>query len=195
MPGFGDRLGPQARWDLVNFLRALNGAEAARDMGPIVEPARPWLVAPDFTFGVGPMPQRTLRDYRGGRLVLLVLYSLPASRPRLERLAQQYELLVVLGTEVIAVPVDADPRAIRRIGAEPRILFPVVTEGAEAIVTAYGLFGSGAHAEFLIDRQGFIRARWIARGETRRDMNLLLAEIQQLNEERAPTAGADEHVH
>jgi putative copper resistance protein D len=195
MPAIGRSLSDEARWDLVNFLRAMSAAEAASAMGPSVDSGRPWLVAPDFTFGVGPMPPRTLRDYRGRRLVLLALYSLPTSRPRLEQLAQQYELLGVLGAEVIAVPRDADPQAIRRLGAEPRILFPIVTEGAEDILTAYQLFGSGRHVEFLIDRQGFIRARWIAGSETRRDMNLLIAEIQQLNEEQPSGADADEHVH
>lgn len=195
MPALAAQLGEEARWDLVNLVRALGAANAARAMGATVEPGRAWLVAPDFTFGVGPMPPRTLRDYRGSRLVVLVLYSLPGSRPRLAQLAQQYERFVGLGAEVIAVPRDADPRAIRRLGAQPWILFPVVTAGAADIVTAYDLFGGGSHAEFLIDRQGFIRARWIARGQTRRDVDLLLAEIQRLNEEKAPAADADEHVH
>src|SRR5262249_21562273 len=86
MPAFGQRLGDEERWDLVNFVRALGSAEAAKALGTRVEPDRPWLVAPDFNFTVGPMPARSLRDYRG-RNVVLVLYTLPASRPRIERLA------------------------------------------------------------------------------------------------------------
>jgi putative copper resistance protein D len=195
MPAFGDRLDEEARWDLVNAVRALRAGEAARSLGPTVDPHRPWLVAPDFTFAVGPTPARSLRDYRGRRIVLLVLYDLPASRPRLAQLARDLQVLAVLGVEVVAVPRDADPDAIRRLGGEPRTLFPVVTGGARAIVEAYDLFGPAPHAEFLIDRQGYIRARWTAQGEPRRDLNLLLAEVQQLNEEQAPAAPADEHVH
>ena len=55
--------------------------ETARWMGATVDPGRAWLVAPDFTYAVAPSPARALRDARGARHVLLVLYTLPASRP------------------------------------------------------------------------------------------------------------------
>jgi hypothetical protein len=49
--------------------------------------------------------------------------------------------------------------------------------------------------EFLIDRQGYLRARWTPVGKGSRTMAAVLAEIQQLNQE-APTAPfPDEHVH
>src|SRR5256885_1112994 len=137
MPAFGDRVSEEERWDLVNFLRALSSAHAARSLGPVVEPQRSWLVAPDFTFAVGPTPTRALKEYRGRRIVLLVLYALPGSRPRMAQLAQSYDVLVTLGAEVIAVPTDAAPDALKRLGAEPRVLFPVVTDGAAEIVAAY----------------------------------------------------------
>src|SRR5256885_11010928 len=74
------------------------------------------------------------------------------------QLAQSYDVLVTLGAEVIAVPTDAAPDALKRLGAEPRVLFPVVTDGAAEIVAAYRLFARSPHAELLIDRQGYIRA-------------------------------------
>ena len=47
------------------------------------------------------------------------------------------------------------------LGASPPVLFPVVTDGNEDIIATYRLFAPGAtHAEFLIDRQGYIRAIW-----------------------------------
>src|SRR5207247_4538639 len=128
MPAFGDRLSEEERWDLVNFLRALSSAQAARSLGPIVEPERSWLVAPDFTFAVGPTPARALKEYRGRRIVLLVLYSRPGSRPRLAQLAERYDILVTLGAEVIGVPKDGAPAAIKRVGAQPRAFSPVVTD-------------------------------------------------------------------
>ena len=60
-------------------------------MGPTVKSDRRML-APDFSFAVGPMPPRSLKDYRGLRTVLLVLYSLPASQPRLTQLARRRAL-------------------------------------------------------------------------------------------------------
>ncbi|MGH7275475.1 MAG: CopD family protein [Candidatus Rokuibacteriota bacterium] len=194
MPPFGAQLSVEERWDLVNFLRALSSGAAARWLGPVVEPDRPWLVAPDFSFAVGPTPPRTLKEYRDRRLVLLVLYKLPGSRPRLAQLAANYDVLATLGAEVIAVPVDAVPDALKRLGAEPRVLFPVVTDGAAEIVAAYRLFAPAPHAELLVDRRGYIRAIARARGEAG-EMNALLAEIQQLNEEKAPAPAPEEHVH
>jgi putative copper resistance protein D len=195
MPAFADRLEPDARWHLVNYLRALAAADAARLLGPAVEPERAWLVAPDFVFGVGPEFARSLKDYRGRRIVLLVLYTPPASHARLVELAETYGTLGLLDVEVIAVPTDASPDAIRRLTGWPPILYPVVTEGAREILDAYRLFSRTPHTEFLIDRQGYLRAVVTATGDARRDPNLLLAEVQRLNEEKTATPPPAEHVH
>jgi putative copper resistance protein D len=190
MPAFG-RLDSTERWSLVNYVRALGAAEEARRLGAVVEPDRPRVVAPDFAFAVGPTPARALRDYRGARLVLVVLYTLPASRERLAELAARYDLLVPLGVEIIAVPADAAPDAIRRLGAASHIFFPVVTDGAREILATYGLFAVGPHAEFLVDRQGYLRAIEAAPRGTER----LLANVQALNEEKVAVEPPAEHVH
>jgi putative copper resistance protein D len=191
MPAFGERLDVEARWDLVNFIRALAAGDTARELAPGVQPERPLVVAPDFVFSVGPTPARTLKDYRGRRSVLVVLYTLPASRARLSALAARYDVLVPLGVEIIAVPTDAAPDAIKQLGAEPRILFPVVTDGAADIVAAYGLLAQAPHAEFLVDRQGYLRAI-----DTRpRDTDTLVANAEALNRERVVVAPPAEHVH
>jgi putative copper resistance protein D len=194
MPAFGDQLGPDARWHLINFLRALSAADAARLLGPSVEPDRPWLAAPDFTFGVGPSFSRTLKEYRGRRLVLLVLYTLPSSQERMAELAAHQNILGTLEVEIVAVPTDAAPDALLRLAEGPPILFPVVSEGAPEILAAYRLFTPAPHAEFLIDRQGYLRAI-AADPDALRDANRLLAQVQQLNEEKAPPAPPAEHVH
>jgi mono/diheme cytochrome c family protein len=195
MPAFADRLDADARWHLVNYLRALAAADVARLLGPTVQPEQPWLVAPDFTFGVGPEFSRSLKDYRGRKLVLLVLYTLPASQPRLVELAEAYGLLGTLEVEIIAVPRNAAPDAIRRLAGWPPILYPVVTDGAREIVETYRLFSPAPHAELLIDRQGYLRAIVAAAGDPRRDPNLLLAEVQRLNEEKPAVPPPAEHVH
>src|SRR4029077_18871068 len=79
MPEFGSRLVEAQRWHVINFLRALGAASDPRRIATEVEPDRARLAAPDFTISVGPLTPRTLRDYRG-RMVLLVLYDLPQSR-------------------------------------------------------------------------------------------------------------------
>ena len=195
MPAFGDQLSPDQRWSLVNYLRALSAADASKLLGPTVERDRPWLVAPDLAFAVGPTPPRALKDYRGRKLVLLVLYTLPASRGRLVQLAENQGLLATLDVEIVAVPSDADPGAIRALGEDPPIFFPVVTEGAREILETYRLFSTAPHAEFLIDRQGYLRAITAAADDAGRDPALLVAEVQQLNREKAPPPPPAEHVH
>ena len=194
MPGFASQLSEEQRWELINFLRALSAGYAARGMGPTIEHDRRWLVAPDFAFTVGPTPPRALKDYRG-RNVLVVLYALPGSRARMTQIAQREGTLAMLGVEVIAVPIDADPDAVRHLGPDPRVMFPVVTEGAETIVAAYRLFAVAPHVELLIDRQGYVRS--IARtGGEATDFDMLVAQIQQLNDEKiAAEAAPEEHVH
>ncbi|MGH7301935.1 MAG: c-type cytochrome, partial [Candidatus Rokuibacteriota bacterium] len=194
MPGFGSRLSEEERWELINFLRALSAGYAARGMGPAIEPDRRWLVAPDFQFTVGPTPPRALKDSRG-RTVLVVFYALPGSRARMTQIALREGTLAMLAADVIAVPIDADRNAIRRLGPDPRILFPVVTEGAETIVAAYRLLAVAPHVEFLVDRQGYIRAITRSGGEAG-DVDALIAQIRQLNEERiAADTAPEEHVH
>jgi putative copper resistance protein D len=195
MPAFGDRLDADARWHLINYLRALAAGDAARLLGPTIEPERPWLVAPDFTFTVGPEYSRSLKEYRGRKIVLLVLYTLPASSPRLAELAEAYGLLGSLEVEILAVPTDAAPDAIRRLADGPPIFYPVVTDGARAIVDTYRLFSPAPHTEFLIDRQGYVRAIVAAPDAPHRDPGRLLAEVERLNEEKVTPPPPDEHVH
>ena len=124
-------------------------------------------------------------------------------------LARAYETLQALGTEVIAVPLDRDEAPIARLGANPPVYYPVVTEGAEEIAQTYGLFRRNlspdgmkpdpsmpAHMELLVDRAGYLRARWIPGepGTSWAEIPALMAEIQALNRE-TPAAPPAEHVH
>ena len=195
MPAFAGTLGVDARWNVVNYVRALSAADAARLLGPKVEPERPWLVAPDFAYAVGPTPPRALKDFRGRKIVLLVLYTLPASRPRLVQLAENQGLLGGLEAEILAVPTDASPDALKQLGADPPIFFPVVTEGAREIVDTYRMFSPAPHSEFLVDRQGYLRAIAAGGTDATRDTDLLVAQVQQLNAEKALPPPPAEHVH
>jgi peroxiredoxin len=196
MPEFGSRLGDAQRWHVINFLRAFGAASDARRIGTEVELDRTWLAAPDFTISVGPLTPRPLRDYRGQRMVLLVLCDPSQSRTRMAELARQYGTLSVLGVEVVAVPPRASPSAIAQLGASPPVLFPVVTDGNEEIVATYRMFAPGeAHAELLIDRQGYIRAIWRSDETGMPNATAVQAQVERLNEEKAPPPLPDDHVH
>ncbi len=195
MPEFASSLEDAQRWNVINFIRALDAANGARGIGRQVEPDRAWLVAPDFTIAVGPLAPGALRDYRGQRMVLLVLYTLPESRARMVELARTYNVLSIIGVEVIAVPTRASPEAIRELGATPPVLFPVVTDGNADIVATYRMFGSGAHAELLIDRQGYIRAIWREELAGMPRAVGVQSQVERLNEEKSPPPFPDDHVH
>jgi peroxiredoxin len=128
-------------------------------------------------------------------MVLLVLYTLPGSRARMAELARSYNVLSIIGVEVVALPTRASPEAIRELGSSPPVLFPVVTDGNADIVATYGMFAPGAHAELLIDRQGYIRAIW------REDVGgmpraaAVQSQVEKLNEEKSPPPFPDDHVH
>ena len=126
-------------------------------------------------------------------MVLMVLYTLPGSRSRMTELARSYDVLWVTGVEVIAVPTDASPAAIRVLGSSPPVLFPVVTDGGADIVTTYAMFAPGPHAELLIDRQGYIRAIW--KDDTVPEVTAVQAQVETLNEEKSPPPFPDDHVH
>jgi putative copper resistance protein D len=210
MPGFGSTLSQAERWDLVNFLRALSDAFAARSLGAEVMPGGPRIVAPDFGWSVGPIPGQGLREFRGRQAVLLVLFTLPASRERLVQLAGRHETLGALGVAVVAVPLGGAAGVIRRLGGAPAMRFPVVTGGAEEIVATYALFGltpvpGGSdprpplptHMELLVDRHGYLRGRWIpgrGGGTGWADLGALGAALGRLRAE-APMAFAATHVH
>jgi putative copper resistance protein D len=128
-------------------------------------------------------------------MVLLVLYDLPGSRERITDLARHYGALSVLGVEVVAVPPYSSPEAIAELGEKPPVLFPVVTDGNEDIAAAYRLFAPGAaHAEFLIDRQGYIRAIWLSE-QSMPGADAVQAQVERLNEEKSPPPLPDDHVH
>jgi putative copper export protein/mono/diheme cytochrome c family protein/peroxiredoxin len=196
MPEFGSRLQEAQCWHVINFLRAMGATADPRRIGAVVEPNDAWLAAPDVTISVGPLPPTTLRDLRGKRMVLLVLYDLPGSRERMAEIARHYGALSVLGVEVVAVPPRSSPEGIAELGERPPVLFPIVTDGNEDIATAYRLFAPGAaHAEFLIDRQGYIRAIWRSDQMGTPEADAVQAQVERLNEEKSPPALPDDHVH
>jgi putative copper resistance protein D len=211
MLGFADQLTPEARWDLINFVRALGAAERSRDLGPIAT-VRPAAVAPDFTFTTGVGEGRALRDWRGRGIVLLVFFTLPASADRLVELNRLSVALKLRGGEILGVPLGDPGGVYRALGGRP-VFFPIAIDGAAEAGAAYMQFRRDLtaeglrpepppvrHIELLVDRQGYLRARWIPRNLGRdtegwADVAPLLAEIDRLAREVPVAPLAAEHVH
>ncbi|TFH08779.1 MAG: c-type cytochrome [Nitrosomonadales bacterium] len=209
MPGFGDKLEEEDRWDVVNYIHAMSRGYQARLMSPKVVPNKPSLAPPNFSYSAHNESRGILQDFRQQKSILLVLFSWPESKARIEQLRMTYEKLSEGSAEVLAVPMnDIDPQDIEEITAN--IPFPVVTQGAKEITRSYILYrrtlgrpdllGEGSiptHLEFLIDRFGYLRARWIpvADGEGWTNTNLLMQQIAQIKLEKEILSPPDDHVH
>ncbi|WP_114970871.1 c-type cytochrome [Rhodoferax ferrireducens] len=209
MPGFESQMSVEERWDMVNFLRAFSSGFQARILTPAVVPGRPWLAPPDFDFTTTVGTSAALKDYRERQAVLLVFYTLPMSQARLDQLTRSYAALRARNTEVLALPLP-DTR-----GPPPDALpYPQVSDGAHGAAMAYLLLrrtladpGRSVlgepppHLEFLIDRFGYARARWLpadtvnTHGGDWRDMGFLLRQIDLINAEPRLLPSPDDHVH
>jgi putative copper resistance protein D len=85
----------------------------------------------------------------------------------------------------------------------------LVVDGAVETATTYVLFRKSlhppghlpippipSHLEFLIDRQGYIRARWLLSPDSGwADAARLITMIERLNQEKPRAPAPDEHIH
>ncbi|SDZ16925.1 redoxin domain-containing protein [Nitrosomonas sp. Nm33] len=210
MPGFAATLSEEDRWDIVNYLRALSRIFDARLLGTMIMPASPDIGAPVFSYFAYDGSSGNLKDFRLQKNVLLVLFSWPQSQQRLSQLKETYEnFSFTHNTEIMAVPMEAlNEQELMDIAHS--VPFPVVTEGWQEISKSYLLYcrnrtvpdllGKGmtpGHLEFLIDRFGYLRARWVAQfdGFGWLNVGVLTQQLEQLNQENQIMPPPVDHVH
>jgi copper resistance protein D len=193
MAGFGARIGDAGLWDVLNFLRAQADAEAAKDMDSGVGEWQP-IAAPEFDFQIGERAQESLKGSRGED-VLLVFCARPEADPRLRALAAAEGELRRAGVRIVAMRMNG--------AAKPRkeAASTLITDPEPRVVAVYSLFRPTAsaasdHFEFLVDRDGYLRARW-APGDTPDWSSIpeLLAQVETLNREGPHEAAHAEHAH
>ena len=191
MPAFGEILDEQQRWELVGFLHAQADAWTAQRVGPRLDPALR-IPAPDFAYERGGGGQQTLSMLREAWSVLLVLYTLPASEPRLKSLAQAAKQLDLGGLRIVAVPVGK--------GSETG---PIFTPGDPDLVATYELFRKHTddeaasppeHLEYFIDAWGYLRARFtLADAPSPEQLVAMMEAVDR--EPPPPPVGAAAHTH
>uniref|UniRef100_UPI0035B477DC c-type cytochrome n=1 Tax=Nitrosomonas sp. TaxID=42353 RepID=UPI0035B477DC len=209
MPGFADKLSEEDRWDLINFLHAMSRGFDARLLGTMIVPETPVIGSPVFNYSASDGTSGNLKDFRLQKNVLMVLFAWPSAKDRFFQLAASYERIRDLNTEILAVPIHplTDEQLQQITAIAP---FPVVTEGWEEIKNAYWWFrrirmvpdlsGKGMfpqHMEFLTDRFGYLRARWVAQfeGFGWQNVGALVSQVKQLNEEGEIMPPPGEHAH
>jgi putative copper resistance protein D len=201
MPGFADRLSEDGRWDLINYLRTLSVGYQARVLSTQVVPGQAWAGVPDFDFVTTDGRGGTLRDFRDDRPVLLLLHSrTPLSAARAAELAAALE-----GEPVQILAITADGRT----GDDFPAAAWQVTEDAQPVARTLALFRRTlrdadprdahplpAHLELLVDRFGYLRARWLPGEDERwREPAFLREQVRRLATEPKLREPPDEHAH
>ena len=203
MPGFAPRLSDAEIWDLVQFLRAQSDADAATVLSNHVQPWRYAIAAPDFTFELAGQGQESLSQQRGSCVTLLVLYALPQSLPYLRALAAETPAFGEIGVRVIAIPLTAT--ALSADAESKGDGESIVAITSADVITAYAMFArrdidasnaAPTTVAFLIDRQGYLRARWIGVPDSLPDRTaetIDQAELLRRERQRAPLPPG--HLH
>lgn len=208
MPGYEDKLSEEERWDLVNYVYALSRGYQARILSSEIIPNRKNIQPPVFSYTTHEGTTGVLQEFRKKQPVLLVVFSWPESKDRIEQLKQNYADLQAHDLAVLAVPTKT-LTSEGLIEVTDNMPFPLILEGAQEIVESYALsrrtlnrpdlLGRGSvpdHMEFLIDRDGYLRARWVPLAEDVgwKNMELLLRQVELLKKENVNAATASEFI-
>ena len=209
MPGFGDVLTDNDRWDIINFLGAFAVGYQARIIEPKINPGQYWLGPPDFQVTEPSGNTNLLSDYQGKSALLVVLFSCAEANvaqetTRLEQLLTASDNLAALGAKIILVAPGKICDPLRKRAAGKTL---IVDHDTADVAATYGLFTRtflnrkmdvvrvpATHAEFLIDRSGYIRARWLPEEDNSwSDLEFVETQLQMLA--REPPAPPPPDVH
>jgi len=184
MPGFANKLTPDQRWDLINFVLARASGDLSDHAGSQIATTAA-LPLPDFAFEQN-SAQNTLSQMLKKGPVLVVLFAADPPRARLEQLAGLGPRLAAAGLQVVAVGLG--PSTDKG---------PLIVEVADDVRATLALFRSttdGGETEFMLDRGANIRARWTAsEAGGLADTATLLADAVRVA--RIPVAAANHAGH
>jgi putative copper resistance protein D len=209
MPGFGDVLNDDDRWDIINFLGAFAVGYQARSIEPKVFPNQYWLGPPDFQITDESGKTLLLSDYQLKSAFLLVIFScsennIDHEKARFEQLLSAKGQLEALGAKIILVAPGKVCDSLREQAAGKILL---ADHDPEDVAATYGLYTRSfhnrkmdvvrvpeAHVEFLIDRSGYIRARWLPEEDNSwSDLGFVEAQLEILS--REPTHPPPPDIH
>lgn len=160
MPAFRDVLDQDDRWDVINFLLVLSYTNQSRFMGP--KSMVQWLIAPDFQLEDPEDKINTLSNLRQTPTLLSFARcnAEGVDEKELEAsLAVAHEAATAAGAHHVTVYQGGCPAAA--MGRKP--VHPKAVESAYSVINRYpNEFPTTeiAEAHFLIDRSGYVRARY-----------------------------------
>jgi putative copper resistance protein D len=209
MPAFGDVLTNDDRWDIINFLGAFAVGYQARIIESKIKPGQSWLGPPDLQVTDENGQTSLLSDFRSKSSMLLVLFSCleenaAKESDRLNQLLAARDRLAALGAKIALVAPGKTCEPLREL-ATGKIL--IIDRNTADVAATLGLFTRTVfnrekdvvrvperHAEFLIDRWGYIRARRLpAEDNSWSDPGFIVSQLELLS--REPPAPPPPDVH
>lgn len=204
MPAFESILNEKDRWEIINYVMALSLGYQARPLGPRAVSAFPWLPALDFTFAEDDNAPVSIVRPRGVSSKLLLFVSDEAG------VAKAKDVLEVAAGVPGLLTVTILARSLQQIhGALPADApqRKIIIDSNLHIQSAWNLYRrtlqhpdfsdrerGPAMMAFLIDRFGFVRARWRSDEDGAFDGARLAADVYLLQAE-PEIIGPDVHVH
>ena len=194
MPGQAAEISADDRWDLVNYVRLLTLSARANGLTGTVAPGKPWLPAIDFSFTDSEGNAHTLRDFEGTSALLVVLASEPGDPARLASFAAAMAELQAANLTVLFVGDEATAQALPDIKSSPSLF--VITRATAETLRMWRYYGtSAAQTEFLVDRFGYVRARWQGGDGHLPPLAGILRETTRLQDEPQILPTPEDHLH
>lgn len=194
MPSFREQLQPDDRWDVINFLLMMSYSNRARFMSG--QGMVQWLVAPDFAL-IDPEDQITaLYKLRGKPTLVSFARCAPQTGDALAELeaslAIAAESVKGSGAHHVTVYDKACPDKVR--GWQPS--HPKAAESAFSVINRYPNEAPSleiGEAHFLIDRSGYVRARFRRFASDDANKAQLRAQIEMMHKEPLVTINLHSH--
>jgi putative copper resistance protein D len=206
MGGFADVTSPEDRWDLVNFVRLLTLAARSPEITTDIAPSAPFLPAIDFRFTDAQGKLRSLRDFEGRVPVLVVLARETGSADRYRELSAALAGFAQVNLQVVVV---TGPEARDLIPDDhPGLNMAVVRAGTDTILESWSHYRRTArnpdldnhnpvvgHMEFLVDRFGYVRARYRSDEGLFPSPQTIIEQVRDLAREPQLLPSPEEHIH
>lgn len=204
MPGFSNDLTELEAWDVVNFLRTFSQGFQARLITSRIVFEKPWLGAPDFYFYDRDENVKQLKSMRGSYYVLIVAAkSYFDVKQRIKAIAEWNEdqnnekILVIVAAKKDDAPIVSNQFATALSAGDVYKSYSLLARTLTFRGDSNDVGVSPEHAEFLIDKNGYIRARWVEEDDDSgwQNIKILEEEIYKLTDERFVPKPPDEHIH
>lgn len=160
MPSFSHVLDVDDRWDMINYLLILSSTNRSRFIGP--QAMIQWLIAPDFAL-IDPKEEVTTFFKLRGKPTLLSFARCTATGDEKNELAASLiraaEAAKSAGVNHVTVYTGDCPAA----GKSREALHPTAVEKAYSVINRYPnvpYTPEITQAHFLVDRSGYVRARF-----------------------------------